>query len=107
MLPIYSEEDYCFNYKNFDLLEMYEQGYVAVSASHKILIADRAENCNPEKILGLYYDVIGSVYAVRTLEDSDITNNPKISEWILLKREAFDHSSEIIETETIRFSFAV
>ena len=106
-MTIYHNDQYCFNFKHFDLLEILKPEHLVFSPDHKILIADRMENCQAQQVLGLFIDVLDHVYAVRALEDRDITGNPKISEWILFKREVFDQPNRVIETETVRFSFDV
>ena len=105
LLPTYTNDEYYFNFRNFDLFEMMSLGYLALNESEdSILIADRIENCPLEKTRGYYIDILDSRYALRELRIDDNLEDPEKASWILIRKEAFE--KQAIATPFFRFTFS-
>jgi len=105
LLPTYTNEEYYFNFRNFDLFEMMLLGYLALNNNEdNFLIADRIENCPLEKTRGYYIDILDSRYALRDLRADDNLEDPEKASWILIKKEAFE--KQAIATPYFRFTFS-
>lgn len=104
-LPTYTNDEYYFNFRNFDLFEMMLLGYLALNNNKdNFLIADRVENCPLEKVRGYYIDILDSRYALRDLRADDNLEDPEKASWILIRKEAFEKQS--VATPFFRFTFS-
>ena len=101
---VLTDEQYHFNYRHFDLFEMYRQGYLA-TIQNRILITERLENFNHSKyqLRGVYVDVLGFLSGLRDLEGEADLENPKLIGRLLVRKEAFLTFSSI--PSLICFSF--
>lgn len=103
-LPVYTNQDYFFNFSNFDLHEMMSLGYLALNEKEdNILIADRIETCPSNKVKGYYIDVLNNTYVLRELEAKDNLEDTEVASWMIIKREAFE--KQTIKTPFFRFTF--
>lgn len=105
-IALITSSDYSTNFRQMNIGQLFEQHNLVLSENGVPLITEKLNDFigTPQMI---YQDLLMFNYAVREFNDEDDLSDPKVAARVLVKREAFETSKEIIETETIRFSFAV